>query len=278
MNEKRFWDFPTLGELDVTQRATFYDEIADDIEGDNLFGLGDSRFFENPTLRVGVMQPDRTVAPATQAGATTISNTKINVYLEKYFVHDMPGDRFDLQILIGTRHRFRDRDKPEEVAHTLAVKGVRKAYVNLLSEPVFRNLAIEEVLSLYIVVNFVGDKTTNALLSFMDNDAVKMGLQLVDNYNPIFGAAVGYVRSIAKGLLSAGKNQAITNMDLSLVRSPGLVSMPLVEGTYLLVQPLKDDKELDISRIAFDPSIDRFKVGDQTLERNHMVLRIEAVS
>lgn len=278
MNEKRFWDFPTLGELDVTQRATFYDEIADDIEGDNLFGLGDSRFFENPTLRVGVLQPDRTVAPATQAGATTIGNTKINVYLEKYFVHDMPGDRFDLQILIGTRHRFKDRNEPQEIAHTFAVKGVRKEYVNYLSEPVFRNLAIEEVLSLYIAVNFVGDKTTNALLAFMDNDAVKKGLLLVNNYNPIFGAAVGYVRSIAGGLLSARKNQAITNMNLSLVRSPGPASMPLVEGTYLLVQPLRDEQELDFSRIAFDASIGRFKFGDKPLERNHMVLRIEAVS
>lgn len=278
MNEKRFWDFPTLGELDVTQRATFYDEIADDMEGENLFGFGDSRFFENPTLRVGVLQSDRTVVPATQACAATIGNTKINVYMEKYFVHDMPGNRFDLQIMIGARHHFDDRDEPDEIAHTLAVKGVRRDYVNYLSEPVFRNLAIEEVLSLYVAVNFVGDKSTNAFLAFMDNDAVKKGLQLVNIYNPVFGAAVGYVRSIAGGLLSARKNQAITNMNLSFVRSPGPASMPLVEGTYLLVQPLRDEQELDFSRIVFDASVDRFKVGDQLLDRNHMVLRIEAVS
>lgn len=278
MNEKRFWDFPTLGELDVNQRAAFYDDIAEDIEGDNLFGFGNSKFFENPTLRVGMLQTDRTVVPATQTNATTIGNTKINIYMEKYYAYAMPGDRFDLQIMIGTRHRFNDRDEPEEIAHTLAVKGVWKDYVNYLSEPVFRNLAIEEVLSLYIAVNFVGDKTTNALLAFMDNDAVKKGLQLVNNYNPIFGAAVGYVRSIAGGLLSARKNQAITNMNLSFLKSPGPASMPLVEGTYLLVQPLLEEQELDFNRITFDASVGCFKVDQQPLDRNHMVLRIETVS
>ena len=83
MNEQRFWDFPTLGELDATQRAAFYDEIADDIKGDDLFGFGDSKYFENPTLRVGVLRPDRTVVSAGQTNAPTIGNTKFTIQVDK---------------------------------------------------------------------------------------------------------------------------------------------------------------------------------------------------
>ena len=278
MSERRFWNFPTLGELSPSQRGAFYDAIASDIEEEELFGLGDSTFFENPTLRIGLLRPDYAVVSPTDAAQPTISNTKINVSLDRYYVHDMPGYSFDLQIMIAARHRFNDRGEDQEVAHTLAVKGVKKDYVNYLGEPVFRHLSVTEELSLGIMVNFLGDKTTTALLAFMDSDAVKKGVQLIDTYNPVFGAAAGYIRSIAGGLPSAHKNQAITNMNLTFFSKPNLTQVPLVAGTYLLVQPKRNELDLDFSRIRLDSSTGHFFAGEQPLERNHVVLSIVPVS
>jgi hypothetical protein len=275
MSDALFLDVATLGELTDAERAEFYDALADDLPGQNLFGLGsDAKVYENPTLRPAFLLADGRLVPVAEAPGTTLADTKIDVVVERYFVRDMPGNNFELQLVVSARHLFSNRKEAEEVAHTLAVKGVRNDWVNYLAEPVFQGLVIKDSLSLNVMVNFVGDKMTDALLTFMDSEVAKKGIQLAGSYNPIFGTAASYCRSIVAGVLKAHKNQAITNMNLTLSGARGPMALPLVEGTYLLVQPLRGEVELTFTGMHFDAPTGRFLASDKPLERNHLVLRI----
>lgn len=275
MCTEKYWDFVTLSELDKNEKAAFYNEIIEDIEGDNLFGMGDSRYFENPTLRVGILNEDLTVSSIINANGKTVESDKINLYLEKYYVYDMPGDNFNLQLMIETRHQF-NKDKESQVGHTIAVNGLKKDFVNYLSEPVFKNLSVDDTLSLGIMVNFIGDKKTDSWLSFIKSDVVKTGIDLVGGFNPVYGTAANYIKSIAGGVLSSKKNQAITNMKISFLKSPGKLSIPLIEGTFILIQPMRDEHEINFEGITFEPSSGYFKQDGINLARNHMIFRIEA--
>jgi hypothetical protein len=277
MNTEKYWDFVTLGELENSEKAAFYNEIIEDIEGDNLFGMGDSRYFENPTFRVGMLNDDLSVSPAMQTNRDIAQCDNINLYLEKYYVYDMPGDNFNLQIMIETRHRFNENEETD-IGHTIAVQGLKKDFVNYLSEPVFKNLSIGDELSLGIMVNFIGDKKTDSWLSFIKSDVVTTGLDLVGSFNPIYGTAANYIKSIAGGILAARKNQAITNMKLTFLKSPGITSLPFVEGTYILIQPMREEKEIDFNGIVYDKPSGYYKQNGHILQRNHMELRIKAVN
>lgn len=280
MTERDFWNIPALGELPTKERAAFYDALAEDEEkgGERfLFGGSDSSFFENPTLRVGILEQDGSVVPA--AGYTqrrTLQRRKIRVFLERYFVHAMPGQDFNLQIAIRTRHQFQDLKETSEVAHTLAVRGIQGDYVNYLTEPVFSDLSIEDNLSLEIAVIYIGDKTTDRILDIINNENVKKGITLAGTFNPIFGVVANYVRNIGVAVLKSRKNQEITRQQLTLLSEPGKISLPLIEGDYILVQPKKGETELSFSGIQFDSATDRVTMNGQPLARNHMLLRILA--
>ena len=188
----------------------------------------------------------------------------------------MPGNDFNLQIAIRTRHQFEDQAESSEIAHTFAVDGVQGDYVNYLSEPVFSNLSVEDQLSLEIAVIFVGDKNTDRILNIINKENVKKGIVLAGTFNPIFGVVANYVRNIGSELLQTRKNKRITRENFTLVSKPGSLSIPLKEGTYVFVQPRKDEKEFTFTGVRYDSLTDRVSVQGQPLARNHMILRIEA--
>jgi len=55
----------------------------------------------------------------------------------------------------------------------------------------------------------------------------------------------------------------------------GAISIPLVEGTYVLVQPKRDEQELSFSNLRLNPSRDGILLGNQPLKRNHMMIRVQ---
>ena len=110
----------------------------------------------------------------------------------------------------------------------------------------------------------------------MDSEAVKKGMQLADAYNPIFGTVTSYCRSIVAGVLKSAKNKPITNMNVSFLSNPGQLSLPLVEGTYLFVQPLREEETFSFNNVVFDKPTGRFLMDEKPLERNYMAMRIKA--
>jgi hypothetical protein len=125
-------------------------------------------------------------------------------------------------------------------------------------------------------VIYVGDKTTNRILNIINNENVKKGITLAGTFNPIFGVVANYVRNIGVAVLESRKNQEITKQQLTLLSEPGKISLPLIEGDYVLVQPKRDEVELSFSGISFDSATGRVTMKDQPLARNHMLLHIQA--
>lgn len=280
MTEERIWDFIALGNLPEKEKGEFYDLIAEDEPAEGAFLIGsDSSYFENPTLRVGILMNDGSITSA-EGYATSQVPVKfsINVYLEKYYVFSMPGRRFKLHFAVGSRHLFAGSSGKKEIAHSFVVEGVEKDYVNYLGEPVFSNLSSERIFSIDLAVNFVSDKRTDSLLSFIDNENIKKGVKLINTYNPIYGSVVGYIKSISKSLLESKRNKTITNTHITFSTNPGPTSIPLIEGTYILIQPKKDE-DLDFNHLKYDLTKGTVINNDQNiLERNHMILRTEMTS
>ena len=272
------WELRPLGGLTTTERASFYEDLVEGEDEEHLFGFGDgdSRLFENPRLEVGVVTDDGTIVPAEKYRKKAgLRDTRVNIYLERYFVQAMPASRFDIQLAVSSRHYFDDRPEPERVAHTLVVRGVMGDYANYLSEPVFRRLKIGDALSLDIAVTFLTDRSTERLLQFLKGPDIRKGMDLIQTYNPIFGTVANYVRGVVESLASAKKNTPITDAHLTFVASPGELSVPLVAGTYLLFQPSTEKDDVLSRSPRYDRDKQKVVVSDGDFGRNHAILRIE---
>ena len=149
MKQDRLIDAATLGELSDEERTAFYDDLMEDDPATfNMFGLGgNAKYFENPTLRVGLVEVDNRVVPAQESKAVTIRNASIDIWIERYFVQSMPMNKFNLQLVLSVRHFFKDKKDSQEIAYTLAAKGLLKDYVNYITEPVFKGLSVKDSLS-----------------------------------------------------------------------------------------------------------------------------------
>jgi hypothetical protein len=278
LKDRTFWNLQPLGLMSRQDQAAFYDELADNDAEDHFFlGLGDptSHLYENPRLEVAVLEHDGTIVPAQGYSASPLlEDAHIDVFLERYFAAAMPGNNFDLQLAISSRHHFEGRDQPERVAHTLAVKGVINDYANYLTEPVFRNLAVSDLLTLDIAVNFLSDKTTRRLLALMDNEVVSKGVQLATTFNPVYGTMASYAQGLIKMCLEAKQNVAITDAHLSFTSTLGTLSASLVEGTYLLFQPTTEE-EISLREATYDFAQKSLRIAGEKVSRNHLFLRIK---
>src|SRR3954466_2359907 len=93
------WVIRPLGELSPVERAEFYDDLSEDDPEGHLFGEAGagSRLYENPRLEVCVLEGHGILTPAAgRAGDVSLHDSRVNVYLERYFVQAMPGRQFDL--------------------------------------------------------------------------------------------------------------------------------------------------------------------------------------
>lgn len=271
------WDLTPLGNLTPLERAIFYEELEDEDAAENFsFSGGESDLFENPRLEVGIILSDGSIVPPNRYETSEfLAATTIDIYLERYFVQAMPGKKFDLQLAISARHYFEDRAEPERISHALVTRGITEDYVNYLSEPVFQNLKISNMLPLDISVTFLTDQTTERFTQILRSPELNRGIQLAGVYNPIFGTVANYVKGIVETLASAKKNQSITDMHLTFVSTPGEFSIPLIEGTYLLFQPkAKGDEDIMARKPRYDRNLQKVVLDDGLFKRNHAILRI----
>jgi hypothetical protein len=275
---EKAWNIRALGALTPRERGDFYDDLSEDDPEDHLSlpGGTDSKLYENPRLEVSILDDDGSLVPAEGRPATSaLRDSRVNVYLEKYFVRAMPGRRFDLQLAVSSRHHFDDRAEPDRVSHTLVVGGVLGDYATYLSEPVFRGLRVSDTLALDIAVTFLSDRSTDRLLSVLKAPELRQGVELLSAFNPVFGMVTTYVRGLVESLASAKRNQAITDAHLTFTTSPGRLSLSLVEGTYVLSQPAVGGDETMLESPRYDSDRQRLVVEGSEWERNYLVVRVE---
>lgn len=271
-----FWGLTPLGQMSPAERQEFYDILVDDEPEEQLFfGDSTSHLYENPRLEIAILEKDGSLHPAQGYSSTaSLANTRVDVFLERFFAAAMPGNNYDLQLAITSRHRFPDRPEPDRVAHTLTVKGVLNDYANYLTEPVFQGLAIADLLTLDIAVNFLSDKNTRHLLGLLDHEVLSKGIKLAGTFNPVFGTLATYAQGFVKMCLEQKKNICITDAHLTLAANPGPLSASLVEGTYLLLQPTTAEESMSMGNARYDFKDKSLWVADQKVSRNHLFLRI----
>jgi len=271
------WELRALGDLAPDERASFYEDLGDGNSEDYLFtsGSGNSKLFENPRLEIGVVSDNGAIVPAEKYPKTEgIRDAHVDVYLERYFVQAMPGRQFDLQVAVSSRHWFDGRDEPDRVSHTLVVRGVLGDYTNYLSEPVFKNLKVSDSLTLDIAVTFLTDRSTERLTEFLKRPELRQGIQLASTFNPVFGTVATYVRGVVESLAAAKKNRPITDAHLTLVTSPGELTPPLIEATYVLFQPSTEAENSMARKPRYDSERGRIVLEDADFERNYMIMSI----
>jgi len=270
------WELRALGDLTPQERAEFYEDLSKDNPEEHFFGFdSDSKLYENPRLEVGIMLANGAIVPFEKYPKTKgLRDTYVDVYLDRYFVQAMPGRQFDLQLAVSSRHLFDGHEKPDLVSHTLAVHGVLGDYTNYLAEPVFQRLKVADMLSLDIAVTFLTDRSTERLIQFLKGPELRQGIQLAGAYNPVFGTVATYVRGVLESLAEAKKNQVITDGHVTLMASPGQISPPLIEGTYVFFQPSTEAEDSMARKPRYDSDRQRIALEDGDFERNHMILRV----
>jgi hypothetical protein len=271
------WPFTPLGDLPAADRAAFYADLETPTAG--IFGSGNADAWESQFFRWGLLNEATgrfTIASEPQPDRR-IENATVNVYMSRFFAAQMPGQRFKLQLYLGSQHAF-DGDNSEVVGHAYAVEGRTGDYVNLLNEPVFRRLRVSDLLKIRVGITFVSDRTTDSILASLESDAVRRGIELTTVYNPVFGAAAAYVKAVTAAILNSKKNQVIIKCDATLSSKPGATDPMLCEGTYLLIQvPASKRDTLDWTRLRWDGKTERVLEVAQPLDWNHLLLRIEKV-
>src|SRR5260221_556991 len=104
---------------------------------------------------------------------------------------------------------------------------------------------------------------------------LKSGLKLASTYNPAFATVATYARGLVETIASARKNRAITDAHIGLETEPGEISLPLIEGTYVLFQPLSTTDTILNDRPRFDVDQLRIVTDKGTFDRNHLFLRVK---
>jgi hypothetical protein len=197
--------------------------------------------------------------------------------MSRFFAGAMPGKRFQLQLFLGSQHRFEDNKEAELIGHSYAVDGILGDYVNLLNEPVFRNLQVADLLKLRIGVNFLVNKTTQEYAELLKSDVVTRGIELTRSYNPVFGSALAYIRGVTSAILKGRGNKAIISHDVTFTAKPSPTVPTLCAGTYLFIQVPKDKLAgFDWTPLRWDPRTSRVLEVSQPVEWNHLILRLQA--
>ena len=116
-----FWGLRSLGEMPLPDRAAFYEGLErSDVEKHLFLGSRTSHLYENPRLELAILEDDWTVVPAQGYTARPpLSDTCIDLFLERYYAAAMPGRNFDLQLAITSRHHFQGRNDPERIAQMM---------------------------------------------------------------------------------------------------------------------------------------------------------------
>lgn len=277
------WPWNPLGAEPAEVRGEFYDEIADDFTDHQFLHRNDSGAWESMEFRVGLVQPDGSITSA--VGLTEnarkggefppLQGNLANVYLDKYFTYRMPASNFKLQLLLGARHQFGTAGEVD-VGHCLVVAGNNGSHVNVAGEPCFRGLKIRNDLGLDIGVNFLSDRDTESMLRVLESAPLKEGIQLTAAYNPVFPVALSYLRSATEALLKARKNRPIVNYRLSLRSNPGDAGIPLVAGTFVILQDWNNENvAFSWARYAWSKEGGQLQHKGEPAKANYMLLRLE---
>lgn len=169
----------------------------------------------------------------------------VKITLDGLLVHDYPGldifghNRHNILFEFECQHQAADQVQELSFAHNFEVMEGQDAGVN--GCPIFVGLKVgQEGVRFQCTTINVSSQADKEVLKFMEGDAFKGGLQLIDAVNPAMPVVTGLVTGVVKLVLTWSENRQVQYFDLGLDFSNIQVNAKLREGSYIVAQAPED--------------------------------------
>jgi hypothetical protein len=266
-NNQWFDDFPVAGalppdELTVYLRQIGDNQTADKLEAaiedaDNVRGpatyrssaaeliaglLGYTLPWQHTAHSFGYFPPADGMEPVplVHAGGMTadasLKNTRLNVHLQRLRVADYPGGG-EHNILFDFYAQNQATGTVENLHFNATFRGREGQQVALINYPIFIGLTVgaNGVAFRILTVN-VSNARDDAMLKFLDSDAFKGGLKLVQAAQPALVPLSEMAYGLTRSLLEVNKDKPIQNIHMGLDFTNISGGARLAVGSYIAVQ------------------------------------------
>lgn len=250
-------DFTPVGALPIEAaaeklREVGEDEVADELldaatEGPSAFGiLTGLRLRSDPLWRhtshaFGYLPPDAgqdvaLIGAHSVAGDTSLSGATIKVTLDQLRIADYPGR--GTHCILFDFHARNQTDTGAEPVHFNALYRVAEGdRAAVAGRPVFTGLSVgtEGIFLQFVTVN-VKNEQDERLVSFLDGDLFRGGLQLLTSAQPALAPFSAMAVSLTKAIAERNRNITVQTVDLGLDFSTVSMRPRLAEGSYFVIQ------------------------------------------
>lgn len=275
-----FDDVPVLGALAPDKalaklRELGEEEFAGQVENElrdtlmlvDAFGsirLRRERAFQHTGHAFGYIEPksggNPKVLPIQHAGSIqadeNLKNNRIKITLDRLRITDYPGGGTHL-ILFDFYARNQVSSQVEDL-HFNATYSVREGeHAAVIGYPIFvgLNVGSEGIKFGCFTVNVKNDND-KSLVSFLDSDVFKAGLQLVSTIQPAIAPLSGMALGLTKAIATRRKNVPVQDIRMGLDFSNVLTRAHLAEGSYVAVQiPEKPEAAWDWTEWFYNPKL-----------------------
>ena len=256
-----FWSVPVIGAMSPREAAPKlaalgYGDVAKELEfseADRLVSIklpwGGPKPWVWTSHEIGFIAPlsantsgTAQVTDAVDAGPDKgLIGSKVKISLGRLNAFNYPGGG-DHQVLLqfSAQNQLSKGTQQLQFVQTYRISQGGQAGVE--GYPIFVGLRVgSEGLSFKCATVNVKNEDDQRLLSFLDSDAFKAGLKLVDALNPAVPLVAAFAEGLATSLLKRHDNVKVQNVELGLDFSDTAFSPKLAEGSYVAVQ--KDEAE-----------------------------------
>lgn len=244
---------------------------------DGLVFLGFWRTRAGGNLRVGMRRGGDFVGIQSVDHQGHPIRGNIDVVLQRLLLSELPTTTScAVQMNWSVSHFFSNEPKP--VAHVTCVEASPGTPARAIGIPLFSNLAAQKGLDLKLGLVAVTDPKDNPIINILNNDALKAGLKLAGQFNPVFSSTVSYINAITKGLTEKSRrNYKLAEWRCGL-STDQRDSMPLIEGEYILLDGQLRiegyDEEIRWEALKWNAQTDRVEYDGKPLTNSHVIINI----
>lgn len=252
---------PVIGQMKSSEAATLFESLGDknmasairneigtknmDIQF-SLFGWGDKEPepYQHTHHAFGFIPANTTgsqqLVDIKEAGNitpdSTLKNKNIKITLDRLRVFKYPGKGIH-QILFDFYGQHQTPASQEDIHFSQTYRAQEGQGVGVTGYPVFVGLNVgKEGVKFRVRTVNVKNEDDEKILSFMNSDPFKNGLQLINATNPIVPVVTKFASGLVEALANKDKNVPVQEFDMGLDFSNISTRAKIREGSYIVVQ------------------------------------------
>ena len=262
MTEQWFDDVPVIGRMPAAKAAAKLQEMGEFVpplgptggEDDDRHGLGSwegwfrAKLWQHTGHAFGhialAAQADKPL-PIRHAGSLvpdpSLKGARIKITLDRLRIAEYPGGGAH-HVLFDFYAQNQVGGDVEHLHFNATFRGRQGESAAVIGHPLFVGLKVgdEGVAFKCFTVNVKNDQD-EALLGFLDSDALKAGLRLVTTAQPALAPLAVMASGLARGMAGRHRNVPVQNFYVGLDFSAVATRARLAEGSYLAVQAPEDE-------------------------------------